>query len=84
MIQVSEVTQVKEISVIPYSSSGEFRLLDPLHEVSGVKVPRPASPFITHETSLSEEMAVAVSRGMREIMKMYSVDLFYDSLICLM
>ena len=37
---------------------------DPLHEVSGVKVPRPASPFITHETSmLLEGMAVAVSRG---------------------
>ena len=36
----------------------------PLHEVSGVKVPRPASPFITHETSmLLEGMAVAVSRG---------------------
>jgi hypothetical protein len=35
-----------------------------LHEVSGVKVPRPASPFITHETSmLFERMAVAVSRG---------------------
>ena len=37
---------------------------DPLHEVSGVKVPRPASPFITHETPmLLEGMAVAVSRG---------------------
>jgi hypothetical protein len=37
---------------------------DPLHEVSGVKVPRPASPFITHETIvLPMEMAVAVSRG---------------------
>ena len=35
-----------------------------LHEVSGAKVPRPASPFITHETSmLFEGMAVAVSRG---------------------
>jgi len=35
-----------------------------LHEVSGVKVPRPASPFITHETPmLLEGMAVAVSRG---------------------
>jgi hypothetical protein len=35
-----------------------------LHEVSGVKVPRPASPFITHETpTLIGEMAVAVSRG---------------------
>ncbi len=32
--------------------------------LSGVKVPRPASPFITHETPrLGEEMAVAVSRG---------------------
>ena len=34
-----------------------------MHEASGVKVPRPASPFITHETTLSVEMAVAVSRG---------------------
>ena len=35
-----------------------------LHEVSGVKVPRPASPFITHETIvLPMGMAVAVSRG---------------------
>ena len=41
-----------------------FRDIETLHEVSGVKVPRPASPFITHETSLSEGMAVAVSRGM--------------------
>jgi hypothetical protein len=30
---------------------------------SGVKVPRPANPFITHETPLSGEMAAAVSRG---------------------
>jgi hypothetical protein len=28
----------------------ENRDLDSLHEVSSVKVPRPASPFITHET----------------------------------
>ena len=41
-----------------------FRDHEALHEVSGVKVPRPASPFITHETSmLFEGMAVAVSRG---------------------
>ena len=41
-----------------------FRDHETLHEVSGVKVPRPASPFITHETSmLFEGMAVAVSRG---------------------
>jgi hypothetical protein len=34
--------------------------------LSGVKVPRPASPFITHETPmLLEGMAVAVSRGKR-------------------
>ena len=40
-----------------------FQELETLHEVSGVKVPRPASPFITHETSmLFEGMAVAVSR----------------------
>ena len=32
--------------------------------LSGVKVPRPASPFITHETPmLLEGMTVAVSRG---------------------
>ena len=37
---------------------------DPLHEVSGVKVPRPASSFITHETIvLPMGMMVAVSRG---------------------
>ena len=36
----------------------------PLHEVSGVKVPRPASSFITHETiGLPMGMTVAVSRG---------------------
>ena len=29
-----------------------FRDIEALHEVSGVKVPRPASPFITHETSI--------------------------------
>ncbi len=56
---VAEVTQVNSISVSPIPiKSGA------LHEVSGVKVPRPASPFITHETSmLFEGMAVAVSRG---------------------
>ena len=56
---VAEVTQVNSISVSPIP-------IEPgaLHEVSGVKVPRPASPFITHETSiLFEGMAVAVSRG---------------------
>jgi len=37
-----------------------------LHEVSSVKVPRPASPFITHETPLSGGTAVAVSRGRSE------------------
>ena len=43
-----------------------FRDHEALHKVSGVKVPRPASPFITHETSmLFEGMAVAVSRGKR-------------------
>jgi hypothetical protein len=42
----------------------KFPKHDPLHEVSGVKVPRPASPFITHETIvLPMGMAVAVSRG---------------------
>ena len=45
-----------------------FKLLniqsfDLLHEVSGVKVPRPASPFITYETALDAGTAAAVSRG---------------------
>ncbi len=40
------------------------RELEALHEVSGVKVPRPASSFITHETIvLPMGMTVAVSRG---------------------
>jgi len=34
-----------------------------LPEVSGVKVPGPASPFITHETKSDLGTAVAVSRG---------------------
>ena len=41
-----------------------FRDHNPLHEVSSVKVPRPASSFITHETiGLPMGMTVAVSRG---------------------
>jgi hypothetical protein len=41
-----------------------FQELEALHEVSGVKVPRPASSFITHETIvLPMGMTVAVSRG---------------------
>ena len=41
-----------------------FRDHETLHEVSGVKVPRPASSFITHETiGLPMGMTVAVSRG---------------------
>ena len=41
-----------------------FQELETLHEVSGVKVPRPASSFITHETIvLPMGMTVAVSRG---------------------
>ena len=35
--------------------------------LSSVKVPRPASPYITHETPLSGGTAVAVSRGKDEI-----------------
>jgi hypothetical protein len=31
--------------------------------LSSVKVPRPASPYITHETPLRGGTAVAVSRG---------------------
>jgi hypothetical protein len=44
------VTQVKGFLLIPYSRNGNSRSLTRLHEVSGVKVPRPASPFMTHET----------------------------------
>ena len=53
------MTQVNSISVSPIPiESGA------LHEVSGVKVPRPASSFITHETiGLPMGMTVAVSRG---------------------
>ena len=41
-----------------------FQELEMLHEVSGVKVPRPASSFITHKTIvLPMGMTVAVSRG---------------------
>ena len=51
---------------------------DPLHEVSGVKVPRPASPFITHETPmLLEGMAVAVSRG-KSIKELVSISTWCD------
>ena len=42
---VAEVTQVNSISVSPTPAKRGA-----LHEVSSVKVPRPASPFITHET----------------------------------
>ena len=46
---------------------------DPLPEVSGVKVPGPASPFITHETASDAGTAVAVSRG-DEIDSMHRFD----------
>ena len=42
---VAEVTRVNIISVSPIPTKSGA-----LHEVSGVKVPRPASPCITHET----------------------------------
>ena len=48
-VRVAEVTQVNSISVSPIQAPG-FPDLEALHEVSGVKVPRPASSFITHET----------------------------------
>jgi hypothetical protein len=61
---VAEVTQVKGFLLIPYSRYRKTGSLTRLHEVSGVKVPRPASPFMTHETPiLFGGMAVAVSRG---------------------
>ena len=41
--------------------------------LSGVKVPRPASPFITHETASDAEMAVAVSRGRVRGIEIYIV-----------
>jgi hypothetical protein len=67
---VGEVTQVNSIPACwqagqcPLSPAelAEARL----HEVTVVKVPRPDSPFITHETPLSGGMAVAVSRGKYE------------------
>jgi hypothetical protein len=59
----AEVTRVHEISPTPLFKLPIIRDLNPLHEGSGVKVPRPASPFMTHETTLGVEMAVAVSRG---------------------
>jgi hypothetical protein len=67
-VYVAEVTQVNSIPAC--RQAGQYPLSppirrDPLHEVSGVKVPRPASSFITHETiGLPMEMTVAVSRGM--------------------
>ena len=61
---VAEVTRGYRVSPTPLFMLPVNRDHDPLHEVSGVKVPRPASPFITHETPvLPEGMAVAVSRG---------------------
>jgi hypothetical protein len=59
----AEVTRVHEIFPTPLFKLPIIRDLNPLHEGSGVKVPRPANPFITHETTLGVEMAVAVSRG---------------------
>ncbi len=59
---VAEVTQVNSISVFPIHPDwiGMSRCM----RLSSVKVTRPASPFITHETSrLGEGIAVAVSRG---------------------
>ena len=49
---VAEVTRRYKVSPTPLFMLPVFRDHDPLHEVSGVKVPRPASPFITHETSI--------------------------------
>ena len=61
---VAEVTQRYKVSPTPLFNVPVFRDIEALHEVSGVKVSRPASPFITHETPmLLEGMAVAVSRG---------------------
>jgi hypothetical protein len=59
---LAEVTQVKGFLPFPYSfpiRSGLTRCM----RLSSVKVPRPASPYITHETPLCEGTAVAVSRG---------------------
>ena len=67
---VGEVTQVNSIPACwqagqyPLSPTGSAEAR--FHEVTVVKVPRPASPFITHETPLSGGMAVAVSRGKTE------------------
>jgi hypothetical protein len=59
----AEVTQVRRFLSLPYSRNGKSRSLTRCMRLSGVKVPRPASPFMTHETTLGVEMAVAVSRG---------------------
>jgi len=59
----AEVTQVKGFLPFPYPipiESGLSRCM----RLSSVKVPRPASPYITHETPvLLGGTAVAVSRG---------------------
>ena len=47
---VAEVTRGNRISPNPLFMLRIIPDHDPLHEVSGVKVPRSASPFITHET----------------------------------
>ena len=76
-VHVAEVTRGIRISPNPLFMLRIIPDHDPLHEVSGVKVPRPASPFITHETPmLLEGMAVAVSRGT------YMDELIYISIKC--
>ena len=57
------MTRGYRVSPTPLFMLAVNRDQEMLHEVSGVKVPRPASPFITHETPLSKGVAVAVSRG---------------------
>ena len=47
---VAEVTRGYRVSPTPLFMLRIIPDHDPLHEVSGVKVPRPANPFITHET----------------------------------
>ena len=57
---VAEVTRGNRISPTPLFMLRKFPDHDPLHEVSGVKVPRPASAFLV-ANPYSRKMPAAVS-----------------------
>ena len=64
MTRVNSIPACRQAGQYPLFMLPVIRDHDPLHEVSGVKVPRPASSFITHKTIvLPMGMTVAVSRG---------------------